>query len=270
MFNKDELIISDVISGTFLDKDTLEVLCLLNDISDPSLSIGSELVYATDHLGVNIAMFPRSKSASLSGSNGLFSLGLLAAQAGTKKNIATNSKKIVVPFKDVQEIGGTGDSVNTTITLTNAPKAGTLSLEVLDNGGSLTGVHIPVESVASASAASVSGKTVTLPTGLDLTADTVIGAFYSYDAEEAVEITNNAKNPTTVSGIFRLEVMFCDKCNQATQYYGYIEFPSAVLSSEADIDLTTDGGHPFTVEAMADYCSIDRQLFRVVVPGQTA
>lgn len=269
-FNKDELIIADVLSGTFLKKGTREVLMLLNDIVDPSLSIGEETVYATDHIGVNIARFVRSKSASLSASNSLFSLGLLAAQSGTEKHVATSDDKITVPAKDVITVGASSGTTNKTITLSQTPVAGTITIELLDEGGSLTGTHIEVAATAGASAASVSGKTVTLPTGLSLTADSVIGVFYDYESEEAVEVVDRAKDPQTISGIFRLEVLFCDKCDQSTQYYGYLEFPSATLSSEADIDLTTEGNHPFTVEAMADYCSTDRELFRIVVPGQAA
>lgn len=266
-FNKDELIIADVLSGVLLDKTTRNVKFLLNEITDPSLSLGEETVFATDRRGVNIARFVNSKSASLTGSNALFSLGLLAAQVGNDKKVASSSAKIRVPIKESITVGGTS-AANTTINLKHTPIAGSISLAVLDDGGSLTGVNIPIASASSTTSASVSAKVVTLPTGLNLTPTSIIGAFYEYESENAVEVTDNARNAKSVSGIFRLEVLFCEKCNQDIQYFGFIEFPSAILSAEADIDLTTEGNHPFTIEAMADYCSPNRELFRIVVPGQ--
>ena len=267
-FNKDELIIDQVLSGAMFDKSDAHVLFLLNDISDPSLEMGGEKVYATDHLGMNIAAFNRSKTATFSGSNSLFSLGLIAAQAGTAKEIAGTDNLFAVPYKEYLLVGSDTDgNVNTTVTLAKTPITGSVTIELLDEGRSLSGTNIPVESTASDSAASISENVITLPTGLDITAADYIGVFYEYETDEAVTV-KNVIDSETISGEFRLEVLFCEKCNQSIQYYGYVVFPSAVLDNNATINLTTDGGHPFTIEALADYCSTDRELFHIIVPGE--
>ena len=58
-FNVNNLIVDDILSATMFTKSGEQVLFGLNDISDPSLELGGNLVYATDHLGFNIAAFAR-------------------------------------------------------------------------------------------------------------------------------------------------------------------------------------------------------------------
>lgn len=264
-FNKDDLIINMVLSGTMFDKKTRDVLFSLSMIEDPSLEIGGEKVYATDNYGMNIAAFNRAKTAKFSGSNSLFSLGLMANQLGTNKEIADSEHKLTVPKREIIQVGfKSGGTANTTVSLAYAPVAGSITIERLDDGKSLVGTTIPVEVSASSTAASVSDKVITLPTGM-LAGTDWIGVYYEYETDSALKISNKSDAFTT-AGEFHLEVLFAEKCNQAVQYYGYIVFPSAVLDNNATINLTTDGKHAFSIEAMTDYCSADKELFYIVVP----
>lgn len=264
-FNVNNLAVADVLSGTMFTKDGTRVQFGLNDISDPQLEIGANPITLSDRLGTPIMMFVREKSASISGSNSTVSLNLLAAQMGSEKQIASDSEPLIAPYEDKIQIGGTDSAANTTITTTKEPIAGTIVLELLDSDRSPVGTNIPIEATASATAASVSGQTITLPTGMNLTASDYIGVYYDYSTTAAVS-AGSSVDASVVSGKFQLEVMFADKCDQSRLYYGYVVFPSAVLDSSATLTMTAEGNHPFTITAMADYCGEERELFHIVVP----
>lgn len=264
-FNVNNLAVSDVLSGTMFTKDGTRVQFGLNDISDPSLELGANPISLTDRLGVPIMQFIREKTATISGSNSTVSLNLLAAQMGSEKKVAKQDAPLIAPYKEQIQIGSGETGVNKTIKISKTPIAGTVVLELLDADRSPIGTNIPIETAASESAASVADTTITLPTGMNLTASDYIGVYYDYSTTNAVS-AGSYVDAGVVSGKFELEVMFADKCNQAKLYYGFIVFPSAVLESSATLDLTVDGRHPFTINAMADYCGEERELFHIVVP----
>lgn len=257
-FNKDDLIINMVLSGTMFDKASGDVIFSLTMIEEPSLELGGEKVYATDNYGLNIAAFNRSKTAKFSGSNSLFSLGLMANQLGSAKQTGSD---IEIPMRELIQVAS-----DKSVTLKKAPVEGSVAIEVLDSGKSITGVSLE-QSASSSGDFSISGNKITFSSD-KVSAGNYVGVYYKY-VGNAVKIVNSADAFTT-AGEFRLEVLFAEKCNQAIQYYGYIVFPSAALDNNATINLTTDGKHAFSIEAMTDYCSADHDLFYIVVPDQIA
>ena len=266
-FNVNNLIVSDVLSGTMFTKDGTKVLFGLTDIVDPNINLGSNPLTLTDRNGIPICQFMREKSASLSGSNSTFSMSLLAAQMGSGKKVASEESKLIAPTREEIQIGGTTEKANTSITVSKTPIVGTIVLEVLDGDRSPIGINIPIGPSATTTTASVSDKTITLPTGMSLTAADYIGVYYEYETANAVS-AGSYIDGGTISGKFDLEVLFADKCDQSKIYYGHLVFPSAVLDSAVDLSLKPDSNHPFTINAMADYCGSDRELFHVVVPEE--
>lgn len=258
VFNKDDLIINMVLSGTMFDKASGNVIFSLTMIEEPSLELGGEKVYATDNYGLNIAAFNRAKTAVFSGSNSLFSLNLMSNQLGSTKETGS---EIEIPMREILQVGA-----EKTLTLKKTPVDGSVTIEVLDEGKSITGVSLE-QGASGGSGFTLASNIVTI-TAEDVTAGTYVAVYYKY-LGDAVKIVNSA-NAFTTAGEFRLEVLFAEKCNQAVQYYGYIVFPSAALDNNATINLTTDGKHAFSVEAMIDYCSPDNELFYIVVPDQVA
>ena len=115
-----------------------------------------------------------------------------------------------------------------------------------------------------------STKAITPPT--DVTTKSRALVFYTYSADGtdgngAVQATADAINFPD-AGRFLLEVLGHDTCDITTKYYAYVDFPAAKLSSEFDINLTTDGQHPFTLRCMQDYCDYEKKLFTITIPEQ--
>ena len=232
-FNVDELIIDHVLSGTMFDKSTGAPKFCLTLIEEPTLELGGEKVYADDPLGQHIAAFNRSKTATFSGSNSLFSLGLMAEQVGADKKVGTSASKIQVMRREQLQVAGGK------VTLKDTPVTGTISIGKMNASKSLTGEYIKIGTASSAGEASVSAKVITMPTSGVSDGDFVC-VYYKTEMDKAVQITN-AADAVTSAGEFWIEVLFSDKCNQALQYYGFIVFPNAVLDNNASINMTTDG-----------------------------
>ena len=63
-----------------------------------------------------------------------------------------------------------------------------------------------------------------------------------------------------------MEVLGCDVCDPTTLIYAYVVFPNAKLDSNVDITFSTDGKHPFTLKAQQNYCSKEKELFKIIIP----
>ena len=212
----------------------------------------------------------RAKTCEFSGSNALFDLGLLAAQSGTTKKTATAQNTVVVSkCEEIDWVAGTG------VVLQHTP-VGTAGAEVpfvyaLNPDGTI-GTKYEVGASAGAGVFTINAATKTITPPTDVTARAKALVFYDYvadgtDGNGAVQATADAINFPD-AGRFLLEVLGHDTCDITTKYYAYVDFPAAKLSSEFDLDLTTDGQHPFTLRCMQDYCDYEKKLFTVTIPEQ--
>ena len=270
MFDISSFVIDRAIRGTMFKKGTYELLWTLTQITDPSLNMTADSEDAVDAIGVPIMTFERNKQCEFSASNALFDLGLLAAQSGTVKKAATADAPIKVTRSEELTIKN-----GATVTLKHIP-VGTAGAEVpflyVVNPDGTLGTKYEVAATAGAGVFSVNAATKTITPPTDVTVDTKVLAFYDYiadgsDGNGAVQAVADAINFPD-AGRFLLEVLGHDTCDITTKYYAYIDFPAAKLSSEFDINLATDGQHPFTLRCMQDYCDHEKKLFTVTVPEQ--
>lgn len=274
--NLSSLTIDRIVRGVMLNKSTKSAMWAINQITDPSLQGTAENQEVLDYLNTPIASLDRAKKLTLSANNALFDLGLLAAQFGTERNYSTASNTFVAPsfeeFTITYSASGEG-SVTLQHTPVGTGAAGIPFIYSLDGSGNIDKKY---EYAASAAAGkfSFTGKTLTYPTDLVSASnpEASILVIYDYTAngdDEALEIVNSSdKFPS--AGCFVMEVLFRDTCDQSTCYYGYVELPNAKLDANFSINLTPDGKHPFTLNAMQEYCSKDRKLCRFIIPDAVA
>ena len=215
-------------------------------------------------MGTPIATFYRAKAAEFSAENALFDMNLMATQLGTEKKIASAASKIVVPAMEsfTATDGKQYELKHTPVTYT-VTKDGTTSTvssvkEVYAlNGDSTFGTKYTCGTSASATEFAISGKTITLPTGLP--AGTEMFVMYEYESANAVEVLNSA-NDFPVGCKFVMEVLGCDVCDQTNLIYAYVIFNNAKLSPDFDWNISTDGTHPFSMKAQQDYCDKEKRL----------
>lgn len=242
-----------------LNSGDRSVMWSINQITNPSLNITTDKTDAVDALGAKIMTFERAKNAEFSGENSLFDLGLYAAQSGTEKQVASAEKKIVTPI--FEEI----DVKDTKITLKHAPTGQITHIYEL-NADSTLGARYENGSEASETAFVHTAKAteITLPTSV--TSGQVF-VQYEYESEAAVAVTSTALE-FPKAGIFLLEVLGADICDQSNLVHAYIEFPNAKLVSDVDLTFSTESTHNFTIQAMPNYCDREKKLLRIIIPKE--
>lgn len=258
-FDLNNFLIDRVRRGTMFSDTTGEAMWSITQIKDASLNMTSETADVTDAIGNVITQFDRSKNAEFSGTNALWDLGLSAAQFGSEKQVADSDNKIVVPVYE-QLVVADGK-----IVLSHVP-VGTKNAEVKYiyalNSDSTLGTKYALGAGVNEKEFTLNAeqKTITVPTGVTGN----IAVFYEYESENAVMLQNNASD-FPKAGKFVLEVIGKDTCDKTATYVAYIVFPNAKLKTDMDLSFSTDGGHPFSMQMMQDYCDLEKRLFNIYI-----
>lgn len=262
-FDMNNFVIDHVLRGLMTSSADGSVMWSINQITEPSLSVTSETAEAVDALGSPITTFNRGKKAEFSANNSLFDLGLYAAQNGVEKEIASSDSKIVVPTFETIKVPAT---TTTPVVLAHTPKTipteiyqlkgdGTMGEKLVYNSTSGTGKFTYDEP----------SHAITFPSGA--VAGTEYFVQYEYESERAVAVTGDAIN-FPKAGKFIMEVLGTDVCDPSTLIHAYIIFPNAKLDANVDITFTTDGNHPFKLQAQQAYCDSKKTLFQIVIPDE--
>ena len=251
-------VIDKVLRAWMKDKSTGEHIFYLIDVKDASFEVSGEQVYTTGSVGQKIAAFDRGTEAKFTASSSLFDFNLLAAQLGGEKQVATTSKKMKAPCVDILQ------PVANKLTLTMTPATPVTTIYSLNKDGS-TNKAYSVAGSATATAFAISGKQITLPT-LGSGSHDGTNWLVEYEAEYANAVSvMKSVDDKPASGVFTAEVLFADPCDIRKQYHGYVTFPNGKLTNEVNIEMNTEAAQQFVIEAMQDWCSIDKKLFNMVV-----
>ena len=237
------------------------VMWSINQITEPSLSITMETSESVDAIGSRIATFNRGKSAEFSAQNSLFDLGLWAAQNGVEKQIADANNKIPAPCFETLTVPTT---VTTPVVLAHTPKATPKEIFKLKGDGTL-GEKLVYGATAAAGKFTYDDSTHAIVFPSTATAGNQYFIQYEYDAESAVAVTGDAVN-FPKAGKFIMEILGSDVCDTTTLIHAYLIFPNAKLDGNVDISFTTDGNHPFTIQANKAYCDSQKILYQLVIP----
>lgn len=254
MINPNELILDRVRYLTAHDLETKEKLFMLTQLEDPSLNCTAEGEDVTDAVGALITTMYRSKQAEFTATNSLLSLDLAAAQYGSEKEVAGTDNKMVdwtYEFKDIE---------NGTVNLDKEPVAGSVNfIYAVENGAAAASYKVGAQ--VSETEFTIEGKVITVPTGMT----GKIFVEYQYETESAVRIVNSASQFPEACEVV-IYAIFRDVCNENKVYAGKIICPKAKLDpSSVELALTSTGKHPFTFKMFKDYCSVNEELFTIIV-----
>lgn len=255
-FDLNNFVIDRVVRAVGFSQTDDSVLFAINQVTNPSLNVTSETAEAVDALGTPIAVFNRAKSAEFSAENALFDLNLMATQAGVKKEVASAEATIVTPKFEVVDVV----AEQTEYTLAETPVEAPATIYVLNGDGTL-GAAYSLE----AGDFAVSGATLTL-SNEEIVAGSQLMVIYEYNAAEAVSVTNSAVNFPNACKLV-LEVLGCDVCDQTKLIYAYLILPNFKISPDFDWSIATDGTHPFSGQAMQDYCDKEKKLYQLIIPA---
>lgn len=249
-FTFEDMLIDRALEIVFLQNG--KVVGGLNQIASFSINQTSETKDKTDAQGVLIKRFFTSKSVEVSGENATISLGLMALQNGTEKQVASADNKMVLPR--IIKVKAS----DSPITLADTPVG-----QIYVSGLTATGVPDPalayeLDTQAGAGKYALSGNSVELPTD----ATDFVQITYFYEAESAVAVTDASdKFPQNCEML--VKVLACDPCDKETMRLVYIDFPSFQLSPDFDWTVDTESNQAFSGVATVDYCGTEKTLFVV-------
>ena len=246
---------------------------LANQIENASLQCDGEEVLKKDAKGSTIYSKAQAKTCEFNWESSVADLNLIAEMNGTTKQVASDSAPIVAPIFDTIDV--TSDSM-TEITLANSVyNSGTtstpvykVSVSLLTTDGSLKKTLKKGDATAIGTFTYTSStKKLTFASGELAKGDTVF-VTYEYETDSAVQLVNSAEDmPTATKSVYLVEGR--DICDQNTKLYAYLIFPNAKMSTGYTLGLDVDSTVPVKQVCSYDYCSKNKELYRLVIP-QTA
>lgn len=240
----------------------------ISQISSLDIKTEGEKVTKNDAQEIPVANFWKSKNVTVTGNTSFFSLDFTAAQWGTKKRVATSADKIETPFsEDFKTVAS-----QTTYTLKHTPYgvkgAEIKSIMSISRDDAITKTYKLGTGTATATTFLLDAdkKQITLPTGIE--AGTRFFIPYTYLSSNSVAVINSAKEfPQAEKVVF--EVTGYSTCDTQTSIVFYIVMENGTLSVNSEIPLGTTDEIPFEINAAQDYCSDDKDLIKIIVPGDT-
>lgn len=238
----------------------------LTQVKDGSLQVQTDnSVDVTDAKGSLIETLKRGERGTFSANNALFSWGLLAAQSGDHREVASESNKIVAPVSETFTLTAN----QTSVVLKKVP-VGTAGNEIggimiVNPDGTLASViKQGAAAAADVFALDAETKTITLNTGL--AAGTRIVVEYEAEITKGFKITKDAISKNRQHKV-RALCLGHEPCDLNTQYAAWMVFPSAKLNNEITIDFAPDMDHAFELEFMQGYCDAKKVLYEVYLDG---
>lgn len=260
-FNPNELVLEKIRAVEEYDPATSELTGRYTQIEDPSLQTSAEGTEVTDAMGAEITTFYNAQTGTFSFTNSLFSLDLAASQFGSKKEIATEDNKLIIPVSEIITIGADHKAV-----LKYTP-VGTTGAEIkyvkVINENNTFGEKYEISPTPDTGkfTLSVADKTITLP-------DDVTGRIfvqYERESEKAVKVTKKTDGVPEVKTLL-IHAIFHDPCNTNMVYAGIINVPRAQINPESvEINLTPDGKHSAEYKLQKPYCDETARLFEIFV-----
>lgn len=244
-FKLGDLVIDRIIEGV-AENSRGELLYMLTNLQEATISVTADSVDAVDGTGTIIKTFYRGKQGEFTATNSTISLPIIGAMSGSDPVYASAASPLTIPR------------------IVTADKASGIALPGITDAG--TSNHIVVNAVGAngtlGDAYPVAKYTVTA--GVDgnpstLTIDANAGDtmfIIKYDrtvTENGIKIANRSDRfPKSVK--LTLKVLIVDPCETDVVRAAYVVLPSFQPSPEVEISFSTDATLDFTGRLQTSYC----------------
>lgn len=261
MFNPNELILERIRSVEEYDPATSELTGRYTQIESPSLKTSAEAQDVTDAMGSSVATFYKAQKGTFDFSNSYFSLDLAASQYGTKKVLASDANKVLMPVSETITIGSDHTAVLKYTPV--GPDGAEVKYVKVINENNTFGDTYEVSATAGDGkfVIDAAAKTITLP-------DNVTGrVFVNYERETttAAQVTKRTDKTPKVKTLL-IHAIFHDICNPNTVYAGVIRCPRAQIDpSSTEVSLSPDGKHAASYILQKGYCDEEGTLFDIII-----
>lgn len=241
-----------------------------NLISNAKIKMTGDKTEKKDAQGNVMFVVPKGRSCEVTFDVHVQDLALFAAMNGVSRRIGSNSEKIRTPKEEYIDI----DSTNLTSIVLNQSviNDGTTSTPIynisvakLTSDGSLK-TNLTQGAVVDEGVYTYTSATKTLAFEADTLAegDRLIIA-YEYENPDAAAVTVKANEyPIAGKTVFRVEG--CTTCNSSEAIDIWYVFPSALLSTDSEIDMgDPEATVSVTMTCTYDYCSDDKEFYTTIL-----
>lgn len=262
---------------------------MTNQISDFNITVNSTEDVKEDANGNTIFSISRAKTCEVSFSTPLLTLELVSAMNGSEKEVGSAENLISVPkFETIKLVNETnkvvvGDTTTTIYLAHGVKNSGTVGTPVYKvsaafltkDGSTRKKLTRGVTTPTTGEFVFTKGSGSSLPTSQDsivvLNADFDEGSniliTYEYETETAIQIVNSAED-FPVASRTKVMVRGYDVCDKTSPIYAYFIFPSAKFQTNYTLGMALDQSIDCVLTCSYDYCSDDKELYRMVVAGE--
>lgn len=274
-FNISNFIIDETKRVIGRNASTGDLYFLISQIDSPSLACDSEEVTKNDAKGTPIARWSQGKTAEFSGTNALLDFNLMSYQFnGEAKTVADTENPVNAP--SIEEKVVTSNNLNSYVLKHPCINSGTTEAPIyritvctLTKDGAVDKQFTIGQAVADGVCTyTANTRTLTFDDG-DLVAGDKLYVQYEYSTANAVVVYNSADKFAKAMEIV-IEVVGHDICDIDTAYVGYVIFSNATLSASTTVGFGREDNFDFSFSASQNYCSEEKELFRIVVPQPDA
>ena len=261
---------------------------MTNQLMDFQINVSSEEDTKTDAQGNTIFSISRAKTCDVSFSTPLLTLELIAAMNGTEKEVGTALAPIAVPKFETVKLVATADKVvidsqngitkiyldqkvrnsgiegaaNYKVSAAYLTKDGSTKMKLEKGAGTPdTGEFVFTQGAQSSDPDYITVKTS------DYTEGGSILITYEYLTANAIQIVNSAED-FPVASVVKVLVRGYDVCDKTAPIYAYFIFPSAKFQTNYTLGMALDQNIDCNLTCSYDYCSDDRELYRMVIAGE--
>lgn len=232
------------------DPATDDLLWILDEPTEGSLSQEQETVWAEGKGGRRLYGLDRNKTVSMTATNGYLVVGALQSQVGGDLIQMTDDAKVAVPV--IEYVA----AANGELELEYTPVAGSVKKIYVANSDLTQGTKYDT------TAFTVSNKTITL--GAGVAEDDKVATFivaYERECGNGFVITNDSD--TYAGNAKVIYVILChDACDLNKKYYTELVFPNAKIDGNFTLNISGDAVvQELNIEAMSDVCSKDKRYF---------
>lgn len=242
IFNPKNFLIDKVRRVTQVNLATDLVDWTMTSIESPQIEFTGESTEKADAQGTLIAKFDTAKGATFSGEGSLLSVPMLASQLGTQVEVA--SQNAMVSGETFEILTLNAGTATMSYTPTTVPSH-VYAISADKNIGEAIAVGSGEDN------ASISNGVITMPASYN---GALVGVHYEFQTDSAVKVVDDSQNYAEAAK-YMVDLLVCDVCNPSVKRAGTLVFPKAKIDNNVTIDLTTEGTHPFSFEALKDYCN---------------
>ena len=257
-----DITITSLETITAFDINTGAYKWTLDELQNGTIAQSQEKTDITGKQGRKLNSLKRNKAATISGTNGLISHGLLEMQTGSEfKNGATE-----VMWTDYITVAADGEDTKTAYTAIGTVGAEIVGLYVRNNDGTL-GTKLEQDAQVAAGKFTYAPATKVLVFNTDITAGTELVAYYKRKIIADTLVNDSGKYSEKCK--LYIDAFGEDRCNNL--YRVQIYFPKADFDGEFSLEMGDNQTvHAFSAEALGGACGGSATYFTYTVFGVNA